>query len=63
MFDKVTCKKCNKRVPWVSKYGFCEKCHIKFLPFLTDAIRKFLKSGNRNGTGKKSWETRRKSVK
>lgn len=61
------CRKCRKKesqlkIP-LSVYGFCNKCHLKFLPYLRDAIQKFLKSGNRKGTGKKSWVTRKKNAK
>ena len=61
------CKKCNKPdskliIP-LSVYGFCNVCQEKFMPYLSEAIRKFIKSGNRKGTGKKSWATRRKNIK
>lgn len=62
MFDG-ECKKCKKKKFLLNHYGFCEPCHSKFIPYLREALRKFLKSGNRKGTGKKSWITRRKDLK
>ena len=62
--DKI-CIKCGKKesqsiMPWVSHYGFCNECHQKFLPYIADAKKKFLKT--RKGTGKKSWITRKKDL-
>ena len=62
------CRKCGRKQnqpndTFVSAYSFCNKCHLKFMPFIREAMRKFINSGNRKGTGKKSWATRRKNIK
>jgi len=61
--DDKTCLKCGKKesqseMPWMSVYGFCNSCHEKFLPFIFEAKKKFLKT--RKGSGKKSWVMRRR---
>jgi hypothetical protein len=63
--DKI-CLKCGKKelqsdFYFASPYGLCNSCHSLFLPYITKALKKFLKT--RKGSGKKSWITRRKHFK
>lgn len=60
------CRKCGKKESksdfmFASPYGLCNSCHANFLPYITKALKKFLKT--RKGTGKKIWITRKKHCK
>jgi hypothetical protein len=65
MPEDKSCRKCGKKeskseMAFVSVYGLCNECHMKFLPLLSEALNKFLKT--RKGTGKKSWITRKRHL-